>query len=139
VPLDGSPDAAAAADRICPLFGRAVDVIVLHVFNPLTAPRFLDRPARDLELWGAEFIARHRPHPDARLAWRVGAPGDAIVAAVGAEHADLVVLSWSQDVSIGHAAAVREVLGRSRVPVMLVPVDRVPAAAGRSPNPAVRP
>jgi hypothetical protein len=46
------------------------------------------------------------------------------VAEVSTEHsADLVVLSWSQDSSPGRARAVREVLGASALPVLLLPVE----------------
>jgi hypothetical protein len=45
------------------------------------------------------------------------------VARVAADEAvDMVALSWSQDASPGHAEVVREVVSRSAVPVMLVPV-----------------
>jgi hypothetical protein len=36
--------------------------------------------------------------------------------------ADLVVLSWSQDASVGHAKVVRDVLTASTIPVLLLPV-----------------
>ena len=35
---------------------------------------------------------------------------------------DLIVLSWSQDSSAGRAHVIREVLGASSVPVLLIPV-----------------
>ena len=37
--------------------------------------------------------------------------------------ADLVVLSWSRDTSAGRATVVREVLGASALPVLLLPVS----------------
>jgi len=39
------------------------------------------------------------------------------------EPADLIVLSWSQDLSAGRADVVRWALGHSTVPVLLIPVD----------------
>jgi hypothetical protein len=42
------------------------------------------------------------------------------------EDVDLVVLSWSQDTSSGHATVIRDVLGGSRLPVMLLPVRPAP-------------
>jgi hypothetical protein len=45
------------------------------------------------------------------------------VAEVCAEQgSDLIVLSWSQDSSAGRAHVIREVLGASSVPVLLLPV-----------------
>ena len=49
----------------------------------------------------------------------------------GTEAIDLVVLSWAQDSSPGHAAVIRDVLGVSKVPVLLLPIDRL-AGQGRT-------
>ena len=46
-----------------------------------------------------------------------------LVAEMSQAHgADLIVLSWSQDSSHGRARVVREVLGASALPVLLLPV-----------------
>ena len=109
------------AESLRPLLVGEVEPVVLHVFTKATMPRVLDRPVRDMALWGDEFLARFCPEA-VGIELRAGSVGSH-VAEVGAEqHADLVVLSWSQDASPGHAAVVRDVLGHSTIPVLLLPV-----------------
>ena len=38
-----------------------VELVVLHVFTDATLPAMLDRPERDLEMLGREFLTRHCP------------------------------------------------------------------------------
>ncbi|MGD9701972.1 MAG: hypothetical protein AB7Q42_04370 [Acidimicrobiia bacterium] len=123
VPLEGNIESSRPVlERLSPLIVVEVELVVLHVFTSETAPRALDRPARDLSMWGDEFVARFCPGAN-RVELRTG-PIGAQVAKVSTEDAvDLVVLSWSQDSSPGHAAVIRDVLGASTVPVLLLPVD----------------
>lgn len=124
VPLDGSAAAAAAATRVRDLFGRSpVGVVIVHVFDAKTVPQFLDRAEHDLDVWAQEFAARLGGDGPTRVDLRAGRAGDQIVAAAAGEQAGLIVLGWSQNSSEGHAAVVREVLARSPVPVLLVPVE----------------
>jgi hypothetical protein len=88
----------------------------------------LDRPGRDLELLGGEFLARYCPHA-ARIELRSGPVASQVAEVADEEHADLVVLSWSQDSSPNRVQVVRELLGRSPIPVLLLPVG--PGAAPR--------
>jgi hypothetical protein len=103
------------------LVGQELEMIVLHVFTPETTPRVLDRPVRDLQLWGDEFCARYGP-TGARVECRFGAVGEQVARVAADEAVDMVALSWSQDMSPGHAEVVRDVLARSTVPVLLIPV-----------------
>jgi len=97
-----------------------VELVVLHVFTDATLPRMLNHPGRDVEILGREFLSRHFPNAS-RIELRAG-PVAARVGEVAADHEiDLVVLSWSQDSSTGRANIVREVLGASALPILLLP------------------
>jgi nucleotide-binding universal stress UspA family protein len=125
VPLEG--DLASSEPVLAtlgPLITQPVELVVLHVFTPATVPRVLDHPARDLDLWGEEFVARHCPAAG-RIELRTGAVGAAVAQVAIEETADLIVLSWSRDSSPGHAAVIQEVLGSARAPVLLLPTDGV--------------
>ena len=103
------------------LVGGDVELVVLHVFTNATLPRMLDRPGYDLDLLAREFLAHHCPGADV-IELRVG-PVARRVAEVAGEHgADMVVLSWHQDTAPDRALVVREVLGASALPVLLLPI-----------------
>jgi hypothetical protein len=131
VPLEGAQDSSRPVlECLCPLIVTEIELVVLHVFTTATVPRSLDRPARDLSMWGDEFMARFCPAA-ARIELRTG-PIGVRVSEVSAEvDADLVVLSWSRDSSPGHATVIRDVLGTSRLPVLLLPVDSAAAPGTR--------
>jgi hypothetical protein len=121
--------AAAAPDAVLDCVGQlrrgGVDVVAVHVFVD-DAPRIADRPVRDLALLGDEFLARSLPGAVADMDMRTGPVGGEIVRAAAEAGADLIVLSWSQDLSPGRAAVVRDVVRYAAVPVLLLP-----AAGGR--------
>jgi hypothetical protein len=126
VPVEGSEESSRpVVDRLYPLIVGEVELVVLHVFTPDTAPRVLDRPRRDLQLLGDEFLTRHCPYAT-RIEWRTGPVGARVTEAYDQHDADLVVLSWSQDSSVGHAKVVRDVLTASTIPVLLLPVGPRP-------------
>jgi hypothetical protein len=134
VPLEGDEESSRPVlERLRPLIATEIELVVLHVFTSATVPRMLDRPARDLSIWGDEFVARFCPGAN-RIELRTG-PIGARVGEVSAEAgSDLVVLSWSRDSSPGHAEVIREVLAGSSIPVLLLPVDvatPVPAEQSR--------
>jgi nucleotide-binding universal stress UspA family protein len=123
VPLEGDERSArAVADKLSPLVQAEAEVVVVHVFTEATVPPVLDRPSRDLSLWGDEFMARFCPSAD-RVELRTGAVGGGVLEASRDLRSDLIVLSWSQDASVGHADVIRAVLADAVVPVMLLPVD----------------
>ena len=104
VPLEGNEQSARpVTESLYPLISGNVELVVLHVFTPATVPRTLDRPGRDLSLWGDEFLARFCPDA-ATLELRSGAIGGRVDEVCIDSGADLIVLSWSQDSSPGHAA-----------------------------------
>ena len=122
VPLEGSEASSRPIlETLFPLLATEVEVVVLHVFTDTTLPRMLDRPERDLELLGREFLAHHCP-PATRVELLPGPVATRVSEVSEAHGADMVVLSWSQDSSEGRAQVVREVLGASALPVLLLPV-----------------
>jgi hypothetical protein len=124
VPLEGTEESSRPViDCLCPLIVTKVELLVLHVFTPETAPRVLNHPGRDLELLGDEFLTRHCPYAS-RVEWRTGPVGARVTEAYDQHDADLVVLSWSQDSSVGHAAVIRDVLTASTIPVLMLPMGR---------------
>ena len=123
VPLEGTELESAVTEAVLQDLVADVELVAVHVFDAANPPRFLDRPARDLELWAHEFLARWCRTPGVRLNWRLGAPGASVADLAHEENADLIVLSWSQNLGPGHADVVRDVLARSRVPVVLLPLS----------------
>jgi nucleotide-binding universal stress UspA family protein len=128
VPLEGSEQSSRpVAESLSPLIATDIELVVLHVFTKATTPRILDRPERDLALWGDEFLARFCPTAT-RIELRAGTVGDRVADISHDQQIDLVVLSWSQDSTPGHAAVIHDVLARSHIPVLLLPVDNGSAA-----------
>ena len=124
VPVNDHPMSADATARALRLLGRAgVTVETVHVFERETTPFFLDRPERDLELWSEELLARLFAKPGTTLTLRTGEPGRVVVEEAEGRRVDMIALGWSQRFSEGHARHVREILSRSTVPVLLLPVN----------------
>jgi nucleotide-binding universal stress UspA family protein len=121
VPLEGvDASSRKVLEHLRPLVVAGVELVVLHVFTEATLPTMLDRPYRDLEILGKEFLIRHCPVAT-DIKFRQG-PVAATVAEMTEEYrGDLIVLSWSQDNSPGRAMVVREVIGASTLPVLLLP------------------
>jgi nucleotide-binding universal stress UspA family protein len=136
IPLDGTEQTAAAAQEATRLFAAAnVDVVALHVFSSANVPKFWDQPHHAMESWGREFANRQLDQLETHVELRTGVPGARVVDVAADAHADLIVLSWSQDLSAERAQTVREVLARSRVPVVLLPVTGT-AGDDADPTPA---
>jgi hypothetical protein len=126
LPLEGTEQSSRpVAASLSWMLKGDVHLLVLHVFTPATVPRVLDRTNRDLSLWGDEFLARFCPEARS-IELRTGSVGAGVAEVCDVEDVDMVVLSWSQDSSPGHAAVVRDVLGRSKIPVLLLPVSALP-------------
>jgi nucleotide-binding universal stress UspA family protein len=123
VPLEGTEESARpVVEDLCPLLAREVELVVLHVFTTATVPPVLDHPEWDLPQWSDEFLARYCPG-GARVDLRTGAVGNHITRSCSEAEADMIVMSWSQNASPGHAATIRQVLENSTVPMLLLPVD----------------
>lgn len=121
VPLEGTEmSSQPVLERLMPLLVADVELVVLHVFTDATMPVMLDRPEYDMKILGDEFLTRNCSLAS-QVELRTG-PIATRVAEVSEEHrADLIVLSWSQDTSSERARVVREVLGASVLPVLLLP------------------
>ena len=124
VPLDGTRASAAALESTIQL-ARAgnAEVVILHVHHGASVPRFSDQPQHETQAWSVEFLARNCPFPQkVELKLRAGLPGENVLEVARTIDAKLIALCWSQVLLPGHAAVVREVLERSPIPVLLVPV-----------------
>jgi hypothetical protein len=97
------------------------DVVVMHVFDANTVPRFLDK-LRDLEIWAGEFLARNVQVPDVRLELRIGDVVNATLDLASAEDPDVIVLGWRQDLSSQRAQIARRLLVEARHPILLIPL-----------------
>ncbi|MGH2655544.1 MAG: universal stress protein [Actinomycetota bacterium] len=128
-PLECSLEAGAALEdtlqRACEC---GCEVIVAHVHDEASLPLFEDHGLYETDAWTREFLARYCASAQelARVEVRVGVPAPEILGLAATTDADLITLGWSQDLSPGHAAVVREVLERSSVPILLLPANRAP-------------
>ena len=123
VPLDGTAESAAAVAETVEQFARAgVDLVVLHVFDAETVPRFWDQAAHARGAWEEEFLARYCAQPGVRLELRSGVAGEHVLEVAEAERADMIALGWSQRLDPGRARTVRRAVLDAVVPVMLVPL-----------------
>jgi len=125
VPLAGDPASTAwLGTTIQIVQARDIEVIVLHVDAEDSLPAFTDQPQHETETWAREFVARYVPLPQnaVRLELRVGEPSEEVLTVARESQADMIALSWAQDLSAQRARVVRRVLERSSVPVMLLTV-----------------
>jgi nucleotide-binding universal stress UspA family protein len=121
VPLEGTEGSSQPIiDLLLPLLGSESEFVVLHVFTEETQPRMLDRPQRDLELVGSEFLSQHIPHLE-RIELRSGPVALSVADVAEKVEAGMIALSWSQDSSPGRARVVRDVIRSTHLPVLLLP------------------
>lgn len=125
LPLEGTPDSTdAVAGEMRTLAHAGADIIVLHVFHPGTTPRFWDQAGHADQSWGTEFLTCWCDQPEAELRLRSGNVAEAILEVATGEAIDLIVLGWSGNMAGDRARVVRDIVGRSEVPVLLTPVTR---------------
>jgi nucleotide-binding universal stress UspA family protein len=121
LPLDGTDEAAAAVEpTVRMLAASGLEIVVAHVFDASHIPAFIDQPHHALPAWGHEFLARYA-NTDLDLRLRTGIPEARVLDLAAEEHADLIVLGWSQDLSPGHARIIQRLLCESDIPLLLVP------------------
>ncbi len=121
--LDGTTQSADAVAEAAERFVRGgAELVILHVFDAGTVPKFWDQQAYAEQTWGTEFLARFCTLPGTRLVLRGGAAADNVVDVAEAEQADMIALAWSQRLAPGDAAAVQPAVRDARIPVMLVPI-----------------
>lgn len=128
VPLEGTAETSAAITSALRLLTDAgVELVVLHVFETETVPRFWDSPAHARASYASEFLARWCDEPSvAELRLRRGSPPATIVEVAELEDVDLIALGWAQTLRPGRARIVRAALAQNRVPVLLVPCGPAP-------------
>ncbi len=126
VPLDGTAASTAALQEIVELAASAeLQIVVAHVYEERSLPAFSDHLPHEVRAWREEFIARHCPTvEDASLELRVGEPREHLLDILRVSRCKLVALGWSQNLTGGHAAVVRQMLAESPVPVLLMPASR---------------
>lgn len=125
VPLDGTMTTARRARAAIDLATTGgLDVILIHVCDEDHIPMFTDQPQHETNSFAEEFIARYAPQAAVRLELRVGPTADEVLAAAADLHADLLAIAWAQILQPGRARVVKELLARSRVPLLLLPLGR---------------
>jgi nucleotide-binding universal stress UspA family protein len=125
-PLDGNRGVSTALHPLIAAYVAAgFEVIALHVFQPDTVPRFLDRP-EDIDVWREEFLAEHCAELGIRLLTRPGPTTKSLLEVAVTEDVDIIAMGWHQDLSPHHAAVVRKVLTTADRPVALIPLTDVP-------------
>jgi nucleotide-binding universal stress UspA family protein len=123
LPLDGTPRSAAAVAPTAERLARGgAELVVLHVFDAETVPKFWDQPAYAGPAWTAEFLARYCSVPGARLELRSGIAAEHVAQVARAEQADMIALAWSQRLDPGRAPVVLRTVLEAEVPVILVPI-----------------
>jgi nucleotide-binding universal stress UspA family protein len=130
LPLDGRLETSEAAVPIAAaLTGRLGNVITLHVFDSSTVPMFVTS-IDDQEVIANEFLATHCGDHSDRIHLRLGHAAAEILDVAAEEHADAIVLTWSQDLSPGHADTIRQLLHETTVPIILQPIGTVHRSRG---------
>ena len=123
IPLDGTPESAAAvAETIHLLAAAGVEIIVLHVFDAATVPKFWDHSEHAQRAWQREFLARYCDQPGAHVELRSGVASDHVLDLAATEEVDLIAGGWSQRLD-GHARTLRRTLDESTVPVLVIPIS----------------
>ena len=123
LPLDGTAESAAAVAEAAERLARGgTEIVVLHVFDARTVPKFWDQHAHAGQAWEQEFLARYCALPGARLELRSGAAADHVAKVAGAEQADMIALAWSQRLEPGRAPVVRRAVLDAGVLVLLIPM-----------------
>jgi nucleotide-binding universal stress UspA family protein len=122
VAMEGSLNKARALQRTIELSTDAgLEIIVMHVDEEV--PSFTDQVQHEVEAYASEFFARYvHGAPEARLELRIGVPAVEVLDGIETLRPDLVAVGWPQSTDPARAAVAREILGRSRVPVLLVAV-----------------
>lgn len=136
VPLEGSPSSSEAMrtadDAFC---RRGREIVMLHVVTgdtpaeagSMPAPRIVDQEHYEWASWQEEFCMRFSQCPEGgrhRVCVRVGKPAEMTLREARDLEAELIVLSWSQELARGRSMVVREVLKSAPCPVLLVPAGR---------------
>jgi nucleotide-binding universal stress UspA family protein len=135
VPHDGTPSTSAAlgpAEEIAEHAGA--ELLVAHVtgvraapveLGSLSVPRYVDQPQHEWPAWTSEFarrLASTRPHR--RLHVRIflghGNPAAEIMRLAQEQSTDLIVMAWRGVWKAPRAVIFKDVIAKTRCPVMVV-------------------
>lgn len=100
---------------------QPIEVVLLHVHGTGSIPAFDDQPHYEAQAWERRF--RHQVGAsltEMPLQVRVGATSETVLGVAEEVGADLIVLEWDANLGPGRATVVRQVVGRSHVPVLLL-------------------
>lgn len=134
LPVDGTRRTSqSVAEMVGRLLVAGARVRAVHVFDQSTVPAFWDQAAHSVDSFTEEFKERHLPE-GVELDLRSGRPPDEVLAEAERQQVDLIVVGWSQNVSEGRAALVKEALLHGTVPVLLLPTPAGPSVPVEGPS-----
>lgn len=122
VAIAGTPGKARELKRAIELIeASGLEIVVVHVDEEADIPSFSDQIQHETEAYANEFFARFLPGaPDARLELRIGSAAEEILIATEEAGAELLAIGWPPSEGRQRGVVARELLERSRVPVLLV-------------------
>jgi nucleotide-binding universal stress UspA family protein len=121
--LEGTSSSSKGIEPILELAKRLpLELVAVHVDDEEALPRFSDQVQHETSAFSDEFLARYGTG-SARLELRVGTPAEEVLRTAEELDADLLVLAWSRNLAPGRAHFVRQALERSRIPLLLLPVE----------------
>ena len=134
VPLDGTMRTAERSRAAIDIANTAgIEAIVVHVCDENRVPMFTDQPQHETRAFADEFLERYAPGTQASLELRVGQPADEVLSAAESLGVDLIAIAWAQILTHSHGQLVRELLARTHVPLLFLPLS-VPDQS-RNPQP----
>lgn len=124
IAMEGTHHKARDMLRVIELGAAAeLELIVVHVNDEESIPSFCDQVQYETEAYAKEFLARYLPGAlEARLQLRVGVPVDEILAAADDLEPDMLAIGWPQTDDPTRGDVARELVNRSRLPLLLVAV-----------------
>ena len=126
--LKGTPHSRRPLQRAVALAADTdLEVVVVHVDDEDSMPSFTDHVQYDTEVYATEFLGRYAPGAmNARVELRIGIPADEILHAIDEVQPDILAIGWPQSDDPTRGAAARDILNRSRIPVLLVALTNPP-------------
>jgi nucleotide-binding universal stress UspA family protein len=120
--IKGTPAKPRALKRAVELTAASgLDFRVVHVDDVDSIPSFSDQVQYETELYARQFLARYVVGaPEARLVLRIGDPADEILATADELAADVIAIGWPHTTEPMHGHVARQIIQRSRIPVLLV-------------------
>jgi len=120
--IKGTPTKPRALKRAVELTAASgLELLVVHVDDLNSIPSFSDQVQYETELYAQQFLARYViGAPQARLTLRIGDPADEILATADELRADVIAVGWPHTTEPLHGQVARQIIQRSRIPVLLV-------------------